>query len=438
MKFISKWLPLVTIVFVWAQLPHPSSARVAAPMSEYADVFDFDAGSKDDAPKGKYAIMFDAGSSGTRVKVYRYVQRRGGLQVSDFQELDVPKPNKVRPGLSSFAKNTSAIGDYLKPLLEGAKKVVPDNQESSTTLRIFATAGMRLLDKKEIRAIIDEVDSLLTNKDINTFLYKRGNTKVISGQDEAIYDWVTVNFLKGAFSGKSKGKTYGALDMGGASHQNAFKIGKKDLPSVHLNIAGKPYYIYAHSYLGFGEKEARTTFLEKLVESQVRRRRGSNIIFSPCHNYGITRTIKVKGKTYEIRGAFYRSAFCDKLIKRWFFCDKCAYKDQPQLVGDFYSFSVFNHAFKGTGVVSRNDEEVTMKMINSRVFPFCIQRSDQLDFKADAYADLRCFQLNYIRALLKYGYRVNWSKFRLHNAGSLNGFELNWTVGAMLLNNKLI
>jgi len=50
-----------------------------------------------------------------------------------------------------------------------------------------------------------------------------GDAKVITGQDEAIYDWVTVNFLKGALSGGDT-KTYGALDMGGASHQNSFEV----------------------------------------------------------------------------------------------------------------------------------------------------------------------------------------------------------------------
>jgi len=50
---------------------------------------------------------------------------------------------------------------------------------------------------------------------------------MITGQDEAIYDWVTVNFLKGALSGGDT-KTYGALDMGGASHQNAFKVSNSD------------------------------------------------------------------------------------------------------------------------------------------------------------------------------------------------------------------
>lgn len=80
-----------------------------------------------------------------------------------------------------------------------------------------------IIFSQKVKAILDKVDALLTDKAINTFSYKKGDSKVISGQDEAVYDWVTVNFLKGAFSGKDK-KTYGALDMGGASHQNAFQV----------------------------------------------------------------------------------------------------------------------------------------------------------------------------------------------------------------------
>jgi len=54
----------------------------------------------------QFAVMFDAGSTGTRVKVYKYIKKGDlAVQLKDFQELAVPKPNKVKPGLSSFSNN---------------------------------------------------------------------------------------------------------------------------------------------------------------------------------------------------------------------------------------------------------------------------------------------------------------------------------------------
>jgi apyrase len=89
-----------------------------------------------------------------------------------------------------------------------------------------------------VEGILNTVDNLLSNKDFCPFRYTRGFSKVITGQDEAIYLWVTVNFLKGRFSGGPALRTYGTLDMGGASTQNAFKVGTR----MRLSILHNQYF----------------------------------------------------------------------------------------------------------------------------------------------------------------------------------------------------
>ena len=211
-----------------------------------------------------------------------------------------------------------------------------------------------------------------------------------------------------------------------------------------MEIAGKTYKVFAHSYLGGGGAEALETYLNKLVKvhllgkKQLRIANGK-IIYSPCHNYGFVKDVTVHNTTYEVRGAFVTPKACEKLLKKFFFCNVCEYKNQPRLVGDFYCFSVFTYAFRGTGIVTKDDQKVTMDMIESGTRRFCSKRENELDFKADEYADLRCFQMNYIKALLKFGYRVQKSKnFKLFSANSLGGFDLNWAVGAVLISNDLI
>lgn len=102
-------------------------------------------------PEEKYAIICDAGSSGTRIKVYKLVIGvHEPIEVSDVKELDVPKPYKVKPGISSFAGSVGDLGNYLDDLIDSAKQVVPADQQASTPIYLFATAGMRLLDDNEV------------------------------------------------------------------------------------------------------------------------------------------------------------------------------------------------------------------------------------------------------------------------------------------------
>ncbi|XP_031573083.1 ectonucleoside triphosphate diphosphohydrolase 1-like [Actinia tenebrosa] len=218
----------------------------------------------------KYAVFCDAGSSGTRIKVYKLVVGvHDPIEVSDVKELDVPKPNKAKPGLSAFADSVSDIGSYLDDLIDSAKNVVPADRQSSTPIYLYATAGMRLLEDDEKNAVINEVNKLLSDKTFSPFHFEKEFVKIISGQEEALYGWITVNFLKGIFSQKTSGGSYGALDLGGASTQNTFRT-KKDsaLVTFEPTLAGKTYAVFAHSYLSYGVDQARQSYYEYLVTKQ--------------------------------------------------------------------------------------------------------------------------------------------------------------------------
>jgi hypothetical protein len=139
-RFIAWSLLLAIGALLLAQAPQLSNARSYSKR-------------KSSGSNEKYAVVFDAGSSGTRIKVYKLTIAHGPLQVSDVQQVPVPKPDKAKPGLSEFADNIDGIGSYLRPLIDGAKKVIPKDKQASTTIQLFATAGMRLLKKEEVTKV---------------------------------------------------------------------------------------------------------------------------------------------------------------------------------------------------------------------------------------------------------------------------------------------
>ena len=89
---------------------------------------------------------------------------------------------------------------YLKKVIDGAKMVVPVEFYATTPVLLMATAGMRLLTKQQQQSVMAEVRSVLKDKSISPFQFKDVNARIISGIDEAVYGWITVNFLNGAFS----------------------------------------------------------------------------------------------------------------------------------------------------------------------------------------------------------------------------------------------
>ena len=78
-------------------------------------------------------------------------------------------------------------------------------------------------------AILSEVERLFSNKTFCPFSYKSGDARIITGNEEAIYGWITLNFLKGRFSPNVNIGTVGALDLGGVSTQNAYRVRQSNL-----------------------------------------------------------------------------------------------------------------------------------------------------------------------------------------------------------------
>ena len=99
----------------------------------------------------KYAILFDAGSSKTKLIIYKIHMGAPPLDAKDIQYLG-PFP-KAKPGITNLAGNPNAVEECLKPLLDSAMKTVPIEQHTSTPIYLFATTGMHLLspDRSELR-----------------------------------------------------------------------------------------------------------------------------------------------------------------------------------------------------------------------------------------------------------------------------------------------
>lgn len=260
---------------------------------------------------GQYGVILDAGSSGTRVYIYKWKDPAKALKhasASDahiLPKLKLHKSKKIHPGVSTFAENVAAVGpDHLKALIDTALDEIPADQVSSTPIFLLATAGVRFLPKHQQTALLGGICTYLQANTRFQLPDCSSHIQVISGETEGLYGWIAANYLLGGFDSPDEhahGKghhTYGFLDMGGASAQIAFAPNKteaakhaNDLKLVRLRrLDGSPmeYKVFTATWLGFGANKARERFVDSLQE-QYGKAKGD--IPDPCLPKGLRTTV---------------------------------------------------------------------------------------------------------------------------------------------------
>jgi len=62
---------------------------------------------------------------------------------------------------------------------------------------------MREMLEPRMDQVMTYIESLMLDTDINPFRYDlESGTRVLSGEEEAVFDWISVNYLLGNFAGK--------------------------------------------------------------------------------------------------------------------------------------------------------------------------------------------------------------------------------------------
>uniref|UniRef100_A0A7N8X708 nucleoside diphosphate phosphatase n=1 Tax=Mastacembelus armatus TaxID=205130 RepID=A0A7N8X708_9TELE len=355
-----------------------------------------EASSPDNMMRVFYGIMFDAGSTGTRIHIYKFIQK-------DPVELPVlvnEMYHAVKPGLSAYKDNPEEGGNTIRQLLKIAKKTVPEENWRMTPVVLKATAGLRLLPEDKANALLKEVREVF---DESPFFIPNNSVSIMNGKNEGVLAWVTVNFLTGHLYSNTK-RTVGILDLGGGSTQITFlPKSKKTIqlaPSSYIarfNLFNETYQLYTHSYLGNGLFAARLATLGALgADGRV------SIFTSSCLPKKFRENVTFGGTTYKVSGipdgyAGYKLCYYEvmKVIK--------GIVHQPYEVKGssiFYAFSYYFDRAVDSGLIDGSrGGAVEVRDFKKRAKEVCNKMT-----KYRAISPYLCMDMTYITCLLKEGF----------------------------------
>lgn len=177
----------------------------------------------------RYSVIVDCGSSGSRAHIFKWKKKSSSSHIELIR--DDTKSKHITPGLSSFKDEPHKASDYMEPIMEYVKELIPSEKHRDTSVHFMATAGLRLLDDSTRQAILDDVNRDLKDK----FGFPNIKTQVITGEQEGIYSWISLNMNK-KLRNSQYSKTYGMIEMGGASTQVAFELDNELEQSILSNL----------------------------------------------------------------------------------------------------------------------------------------------------------------------------------------------------------
>ncbi|TPX41697.1 hypothetical protein SeMB42_g05452 [Synchytrium endobioticum] len=427
----------------------------------------------------QYALMIDAGSTGSRIHIYEFSNCGPSLLLSNevFKE--------TKPGLSHYQADADAAAASLDVLLDEAVQVVPKHLHGCTPIEVKATAGLRLLGPEMARDILHAVRKKLQEEYPFVVPDTQTAVAVMDGKDEGVFAWITVNYLLDRFTpglterkhsiqssshktavADAEAHTVAIMDLGGASTQIVFEplTPPPDPHRVDITLSGRTYTLYQHSYLGNGLMEARKATKSKAglnhppvhpclapdhdeeiiialdsldTGKQTSIIRGkSDLEFDECHTFVTSSTLDkahpCKTAPCSFNGIHHPSLDSQFPMSRDIYAFSYFY-DKTQPYGLPSEFEVARIRELGVSVCDSVQEGV-QHFMSSSTDGHGKKKTEMGGMKWDHDTLDRahlCLDLAYIYGLLKDGYGMSDDR-RIQIAKKINGFETGWCLGAAL------
>ncbi|THD23892.1 putative Guanosine-diphosphatase [Fasciola hepatica] len=435
------------------------------------------------ASRTRYTVLVDAGSSGSRMFVYTWTTDRDGF--ANYSSLKLfndsqgkPLVRKITPGLSSFRGSPLAVRAYISKLLDIAASEIPRSDHAKTPVFVLATAGMRLLPQNEQDIIWNEVRNSIRSK--YEFEFKDSYAETITGDEEALFGWIAINFILDSFPSSSNKKkpTQGMLDMGGASMQISYEVSQDQPVPKETTMKFEfvvtelretlNYKVFPVSYLYYGMQEIRNQYAREVIKTYQQKNvipdNQSDIqIEDPCINTNLTVTqnvtLNASGNALQLTVDFVGKGDFDlchnRIVPLLKVRNDCmplictingnARPDVDLSIMQFYGLSEYYYSLDD--VMPKDATNYRYDVIAPKVKALCAElwqdfverlRRENPTLTEEELAErirlkrLICFKAVYVLATIHEGLQFPKSYDKLYPVTHLRGIETQWTLGALV------
>ncbi|KTD11791.1 ectonucleoside triphosphate diphosphohydrolase [Legionella gratiana] len=344
--------------------------------------------------------VVDAGSTGSRAHIFAY----------DLDETNTPShiheiwSKKIKPGLATIEANANTIDAYLTILFSGAPI-------QNMPVYFYATGGMRLIPQTKQKLYYKEIQNWFNQQSVWQLI----EAKTITGNDEALYDWLAVNYHIGTLKSSSTAPI-GVMDIGGASVQIVFPIQKNaetnKSSQVELDLYGKHIHLFVHSFLGLGQNEMTHQLLD------------TNSCFSdgyplPDGNFGQGDAVICQQEV-------------SSLINR---VHKVQNEVQPTLsanrISNWYAIGGLANLAESKPFQFQNNQITNQDLLQQANTLICHQQWEGLSnqFPDNEYIESFCLLPAFYYALMVDGYGISANQSVSYIPSTIN---LDWTLGVVL------
>ncbi|XP_044774442.1 ectonucleoside triphosphate diphosphohydrolase 6 isoform X4 [Neomonachus schauinslandi] len=320
-----------------------------------------------------YGIMFDAGSTGTRVHIFQFARQPGETPTLTHETFKA-----LKPGLSAYADDVEKVKEVFKA---------------------------------------------------SPFLVGDDCVSIMNGTDEGVSAWITVNFLTGSL--KTPGRSsVGMLDLGGGSTQITFLPRLEDTLQTSppgyltsLQMFNRTYKLYSYSYLGLGLMSARLAILGGMEGKPAED--GKELV-SPCLSPGFTGEWEHAEVTYRISGqkaAVNLHELCASRVLE-ILRNKVHRTEEVKDV-DFYAFSYYYDLAANVGLIDV-EKGGSLVVGDFDIAAKYVCRTAETRPQGNPFL---CMDLTYISLLLQeFGFPENKV---LKLTRNINNVETSWALGAV-------
>ncbi|XP_019896332.1 ectonucleoside triphosphate diphosphohydrolase 3 [Esox lucius] len=415
----------------------------------------------------KYGIVIDSGSSRSTVYLYQWPAEKENNTGVVTQRL---RCSVAGPGISDMLVDPARdklSWTSIRECMNNVTKIVPAAQHNSTILYLGATAGMRLLHSQN-ETMSNEILGNLQNY-LQSLPFNYQNASIMSGDEEGLYGWITVNYLMGNFLEKNiwntwvrpaGGKMVGSMDLGGASTQIAFTLPDptaRGTDIVQVSLYGYEYNIYTHSFLCYGKNEAEKRVLATLVKNS----KNATHVINPCFGRGYNTTVAAESifgtqctelpTNYDPKQMITLVGSSDNVACRDVVhgifdltscTDNCSFDGvyQPPVgSGDFLAYAGYFYTAQAIGLTSISQ----LDQWNSTTWEFCSWDWPTLKLKkswiSDIYLKSYCYSAHYVQTILVNGYKFNkdtWKNIDFQK--QVHNTSVGWSLGYMLHTSNMI